>query len=242
LEDNSLALGGERFRRRIETATAAGKASTVGAARKLLQSAIDPLETGLNALIEESKGRRGPRHYALKWVEAIGTDAAAYMTVKTVLDGVAKRCALRWHALEISQLILDELRYRRFLEKAPGLFNYRMSKFTTSSYAHMARSLNAAIKYAEIDISDLDMSPRERLLVGSKLVDVLVETTQLVSVVSQKKPGKSKRDRVKGELYLGREAADLRTRLAEHTHEAPADTALGTLTRRAGRTRAKQQQ
>lgn len=202
LEDNSLALGGQRFRKRIAAAQAAGKSSTVGAAKKLLQCAIEPLELGLIAMIQEIKGKRGPKHYAFKWVEAVGVDAAAYMTVKTVLDGIARRTVLRQAALDISQLILDELRYRRFLEKAPGLFNYRMSKFTTSSYAHMARSLNAAIKYADIDISDLEMTPRERVLVGAKLIDALVQTTSIVEVVSQKKPGRSKRDKVKGELYL----------------------------------------
>jgi DNA-directed RNA polymerase len=202
LEDNSLALGGQRFRRRVAEATQAGKASTVGAARKLLQLAIEPLEAGINRLIEDSSSKRGPKHEALKWCKLLGADVAAYMTVKIVLDGVKPDGFMRTAALEISQLILDELRYRRFLKEAPGLFQYRMAKFTTSNYAHMARSLNAAMSYAEIDTSDLDMAPRERVLVGAKLVDALVATTGLVEVVSQKKPGKTKRDRVKGELYL----------------------------------------
>jgi DNA-directed RNA polymerase len=218
LEDNSLALGGQRFRRRVAEATQAGKASTVGAARKLLQLAIEPLEAGINRLIEDSSSKRGPKHEALKWCKLLGADVAAYMTVKIVLDGVkpdgfmrteelnfqraAKRLPLREAALEISQLILDELRYRKFQTEAPGLFNYRMGKFTTSSYAHMARSMNAAMKYADVDVSDVDMTPQKRIQVGTKLIDLLVETTHIVEVVRRVTPQKSKRGRVTNELFV----------------------------------------
>lgn len=202
MEDNSLALGGQRFRKRIETATLAGKASTVGAAKKLVQSAIDPLEAAINNFIEESTARRGPKHFAVKWCVEVGADAAAYMTVKTVLDGAAKRPVVRFVAGEISQLILDELRYRRFMSQAPGLFQYRMSQFHTSSYAHMARSMNAAMKYGKVDVSDLDMAPSTRLLVGTKLLDLLIESTGLVEIISRKKPKRSKRDPLMRELYV----------------------------------------
>jgi DNA-directed RNA polymerase len=216
LEDNSLALGGERFRRRVAEATQAGKGSTIGAARKLLQLAIEPLEAGIKALIADSQNKRGPKHEALKWCKVLGADVAAYMTVKVVLDGVrpsgimqesveaypAQRLPLREAALSVASLILDELRYRRFQEQAPGLFQYRMAKFTTSSYAHMARSLNAAMKYAEVDVSDLDMTQQKRIQVGTKLIDLLVETTSIVEVVRRTIPQKGKRGRVTNELFI----------------------------------------
>jgi DNA-directed RNA polymerase len=179
----------------------------VGAAKKLLQEAIDPMENALVQLIEEK--RRGAKHAAIKWAKAVGADATAYMTVKTVIDGVqcvgtskAKRLQLRQAALDISQLMLDELRYRRFQREAPGLFHYRMSKFTTSSYAHMARSLNAAIKYAEVDISDLDMPVAARFQVGVKLIDLFVETTGLVEIVYKRMGTKGGKGRPKDERYI----------------------------------------
>jgi DNA-directed RNA polymerase len=216
LEDNSLALGGQRFRRRVADATSKGSTSTVGAAKRLLQLAIEPLEAGITKLIEDSSTKRGPKHEALKWCKLVGADVAAYMTVKIVLDGVkpdgftanffsgarTKRLPLREAALDISQLILDELRYRKFQTDAPGLFTYRMAKFTTSSYAHMARSLNAAMKYADVDVSAIDMTPQKRIQVGTKLIDLLVETTHVVEVIRHTKPQKSKRGRVTNELFV----------------------------------------
>lgn len=207
LEDNALALGGQRFRRRVAEAAASGKGSTVGAAKKLLQMAIDPLETAINELA--SAKRRGPKHAAIRWAKLVGADAAAYMTVKVVIDGVqtlrpnhSGRLQLRQAALDISQLILDELRYRRFQEEAPGLFHYRMSKFTTRSYAHMARSLNAAMKYANVDVADLDMPTSQRLQVGIKLIDMFEQTTGAVEIIYKRTGAKGGKGRPKDERYI----------------------------------------
>lgn len=213
MEDNSLALGGQRFRRRVQEAETAGKGSTVGAARKLLQVAIEPLEAAIQYMIDNSKragqAKRGGRsHEAVRWCKAVGADVAAYITVKTVLNGVRdtaglRRLSVRDGSLEIVSLILDELRYRRFQEKAPGLFNYRMGKFTNSSYAHMARSMNATMKYAEIDWKDIDMAPQKRILVGAKLIDLFVQTSGLVEVIRKTtSKQKAKSGRVTNELFI----------------------------------------
>lgn len=179
-EDNAMAAGAKRFRESLLSAQQSGQGSTAGAARKLLQDAIVPLENAITQMIEESKGKRGARPVALKWCELIGADVAAYMTTKAVLDMLSKRVQVRRVALTVAEMLLDELRFRRLKETAPELFDYRMGKFSTSSYTHMARSLNATVSYAEVDVSDLEMRTADRILLGVKLIDMLIETTGLV--------------------------------------------------------------
>ena len=107
------------------------------------------------------------------------------MTLRAVLDGIGthgKKNAVHHVAHTISGMIVDELRYRRFKEQAPGLFEYKLKNFHTSSYAHMARSLNASLSFAGVDVADLDLDIRTRLLVGTKLIDVLIEATGLVEI------------------------------------------------------------
>jgi hypothetical protein len=106
---------------------------------------------------------------AVKWCEAVGADVAAYITTKVVLDRIGTRVTARKAAGEIMDLITDELRYRRFEDQAPALFKYRVSSFHTSNYAHMARSMDAAMRYADIDVSDLEVSQTVRIGVGFKL-------------------------------------------------------------------------
>lgn len=216
LEDNAMALGKERFRRRIEEAEKAGKASTVGAARKLLQTAIVPLAAAIKLMVDETEGRRGRKHFAVKWCRekceacaaeerqskktvvcshAIGSDVAAYMTVKVCLDSITKQASLYNAANDVADLILDELRYRRFQQEAPGLFDYKVRGFTTSNYAHMARSMDASMRFAKIDTSDLTMTPEVRQHVGTKLIDLFVQSSGgMVQIEEHTLPRRSARD------------------------------------------------
>lgn len=188
LEESAYAEGAARFRRRLEQATQKGAASTVGGAHKLLKHGLEKMEKAINVMMSPAGTRkqRGPRHAAAKWCEAVGSDVAAYITLKVVLDGIGKKGKLHDIARTITTLILDELRYRRFQEQAPHLFEYKLKSFHTSSYAHMARSLNASMTFATIDISDLKVPPSQLLLIGIKLIDILIACTGLVEVKKTK--------------------------------------------------------
>lgn len=201
LEDHALSLGRERFLKRLDDARQQNKTSTIGAARKLLSTHLSALEAAIQAMIDEATvpGRKGKKHFAVKWCQAVGADVAAYMTVKVVLDGITRRTVLRRACHQLTDLILDELRYRKFQAEAPQLFEYRMAKFSTSNYAHMARSLDAAMRYAEIDDSAFDMPQNVRLLVGTKLIDLLIQTTGMVAVERQQQ---RRGRRVYTELFL----------------------------------------
>lgn len=184
LENHALAAGVHRFRRRVLEAQQAGQGGTVGAARKLMVHAIEPMERALTVMVQE-KPKRGRPHVALKWVRLLGPDVVAYMTAKTVVDCMLLRVTVTATASHLVQLMLDEARYRRFQEQAPGLFRYRMEKFSTSNYAHMARSLNQAMTYAKVDVEDLDLPHQERLLIGVKLIDWFMDATGLCRVQTE---------------------------------------------------------
>ncbi|MEX2109838.1 MAG: DNA-directed RNA polymerase [Gemmatimonadaceae bacterium] len=201
LEDNSLALGAQRFRRRITDAETAGKGSSVGAARKLLQLNIEPLAARIQEIID--RRNRGMRSIAAVWAEKVGADVAAYMTVLVVLNG-ASRKGKRLHeteaARQISGLLQDELRYRKLQAEAPGLLNFRMKKFNTDSYVHRKRSLDATVKYAEIDDSDITMIGNEPVQVGVTLIHLLEDATNLVEEVKAEETVKG--GKVRNKVYV----------------------------------------
>ena len=180
LEESSLDEGGKRFRKKLERAIDANVMSGAGAAKKLLRDGIEPLEKAITKMIEQP--RRGTRPSAVKWCVMIGPPAAAFMTLKVVLDGLRLRRPVRKLANDIANLILDELRWRKFRQEAPHLFRYRLDGFNTSSYRHKAGSLTATMRWAKINTEGLDkrMTPSEKVLVGIKLIDLLMIATQLV--------------------------------------------------------------
>src|ERR1035437_1319977 len=204
LESQAVEDGVLLFQRRLAASEKHGTDANVGGSKKLLSEAVGKVEAGIQVLIDNAVATRGPKHSALDWCKRLGPDVAAYLTVKVVLNTLSHKLPVREAANMISSFIVDELRFRRFKEQAPGLFDYRMKGFTTSNYAHMARSMTATLGHANIDVSDLDMSPSVKLRVGIKLLDILVETTGLVTLVSKRviKKTQNRKTKFQQELYI----------------------------------------
>jgi DNA-directed RNA polymerase len=190
-EDNSLALGGKRFREALARNREKGTESTKGAAKKAMRECLRRVEAGITAMCER-KGK-GRRHLAVKVCKRVGYDVSAYMILKCVIDSLSARNNAKRVGLDVTGLMIDELRYRRFKAEAPKLFRYRMGKFNTSNYAHMKRSLDATLSWAKVDTTDIDsmLTQTQRALVGLKLLDILITTTNLVEVRhSRRRQGK----------------------------------------------------
>jgi DNA-directed RNA polymerase len=268
LEDNCMARGGERFKKRLRKAAEKDQLSTYGAAKRLLTGGLEPLEGAIKDLCEPAGGRaRGGQHVAVKWLKLLGEEAArvdiarrnksraakeleplaadvceriraekvtegyataAYMALKVILDGIEKKRTLHLVATSIADLIRDELRYRRFRELAPKLYEYKLNSFNTSSYAYMARSLDgsmrglrcpeclaasrdmtlsekraAACPHMAAAFDDLAISPNHRYLLGAKLVDLLITATGLVMVHTEttKRSG-NRKNAARKQLYV----------------------------------------
>ena len=201
LEETCMAEGARRFRERVAKATEKGVATREGAARSLMRHAIEPVEKGIQAMLDEAEGKRGVKHCAVKWCKLAGADVAAYLTVKCILDGIGKRQSFGRVALTIAQHVIDDLRWRRFQAEQPQLFEYRVKNFQTSSYVHMARSLSATMGHLGIDVSDLDTPVTQRMLIGTKLIEIAMVTTSLFEVKTSKLPGRG-RGEVRTEMWL----------------------------------------
>lgn len=206
MEEDAVALGVKRFRAMVEASRRTGSESGAGGAKKLLVQGMENLVVALEEFINPQEmvtradGRLAPNgaftnpHAAQKWVKMVGSDVTAYMTVKVVLDSISKKVDFRKAVVEIADLMRDELRYRRFQEVAPGLFDYKVKNFTTSNYAHMARSMNAAMDHLtgphgedmRVDCSDLEMDQREKTLLGTKLLDFALATTGYFTIEHQR--------------------------------------------------------
>lgn len=181
LEEQLSQEGADRFRRRLQQAEQAGQASAVGGAQRLLSEGMVKLEQAIQAMIDKRMGRP---HLAVRWCKLVGADVAAYLTTKVVLGSSTAR-SVRSVAYSLSNFIQSELQYRRFKEQAPGLFEYKLRGFRTSHYGHRNRSLSASLGHTDIDCSDLEIPPTQRIHLGVKLLDLLIGTTGLAEIVHE---------------------------------------------------------
>jgi DNA-directed RNA polymerase len=212
LEENSMAMGAKRFRDRVLKAVEKGDGATVGAAKRILQRALDPTQQAMEWFVEESSTRRGPKPIALKWVQEVGADVAAYMTGKVAL-GTRTPVLAKHAALEVAALILDEVRYARFRAAAPQLFEYKMHKFQTGHMPYKRAVLNQAIRYANekseaqgeglvVELEDLNLSEGQRMILGLKLLDLFREATGLVEFKLQGPAPRGRGGKLKSEQLL----------------------------------------
>lgn len=181
LETAACREGAARFRKKLLEAEQGEQGATVGAAKRLLKEGVVRLEAGLQAVVD-GKGGPGRRHLAARWIKMLGTETTAYIALKVVLDRIGKPVDLGWLASRISQQVTLELKYRRFQEQRPQLFEYKLKSFHTSSHAHRAKSLSGSLRLADVDVSDLEMSTGTAVAVGTKLLDLVIETTGLVEI------------------------------------------------------------
>lgn len=200
-ESDGLAAGVARFRAAVEKSEQEGRASQHGAASSLLRFAMEPMTKAVKEWLANADGRTA-KHFAFGFVSEVGPEAAAYMTCRVVLDTIGQRADLRRTCQEVARRISDELRFRELQAQAPGLFDYRMEKLNTSHYAHAARSLNAAINYADVDVSRYHLAPDRALQVGAKLVDLLMSSTGLVERVEFHDAPESTRAKPQTRVYL----------------------------------------
>jgi DNA-directed RNA polymerase len=160
-----------------------------------MRKAIAPTQEAVEEWLSEK--RTGPRHVAERFVKPLGADVAAYMAVRTVLDEVLTgEAPTRRVALTIAERVIDELRFRRLREQAPGLFAYKMKRFTSGHYGYRKAVLNQSVRWADVDISDLEVGERERLLIGGKLIEAVIVGTGLVIRETQdvRKNGKIRKE------------------------------------------------
>jgi DNA-directed RNA polymerase len=186
LEREATALGAELFLARVNKAAEKGVYSEAAPVRKLLNTGLTDMTKALTTWLEKAKKQRGVRHTAIKWVELVGPREAAYLALRVVLDGLLETRQEQVVARRISQLLVDELRFRRLKKDAPQAFEYRMREFAdkgTTHYRHRANVLMRTAKLEKVDLTDIAMSDTDRIHVGYKLLDIVQTVVGLVESV-----------------------------------------------------------
>lgn len=195
LELEARSAGMERFQNRVRKANEADQSATVGGAKSLLVAGLESLTQAIDeALCVPRQGSAGRRHLAARFIKrptkrkrgdlitSVEPKVAAYLTLKGVLDSLHGRHRLPRVALKVAGLLLDEIQYRRFQQAEPRLVQHKLKQFRTSNYAHMTRSMRASMRIAGVNADDLDLSVRDRMLLGIKLIDLLITATGLFHV------------------------------------------------------------
>jgi DNA-directed RNA polymerase len=184
LEDKMRGMGVDRFWSNVANAREREQETSVRSVRRLMNHAITKITVGVQQFLDEAgSGRAGPKHTAVKFLKQIEPEVAATVTARVVLDSIAKESAVIPTSRRIGQMIEDELAFRQFEKADPQVFKWlvkREKSVNGTEYRRQRITMYHNMKSREIEWKE--WSIQEQALVGGKLLDIMVETTGLVSI------------------------------------------------------------
>jgi DNA-directed RNA polymerase len=183
LEERMRSMGIARFNEFVNNAREGGQETRITAVRRLMGHAHAKVVEAINALVEAAEagkaGRKFEAYYKIKQVNDV--DLLAHLTIRHVLDGVSQRDKLTGVALALSRAIEDEMNFRLIKEQNKGLFlkaGVRAKKSANERYKR--NTLLRPAKKLGMELEE--WSTKDHLLLGTKLIEMFVETTGLCQI------------------------------------------------------------
>jgi len=177
------------FRYRLKRAEERGHPTQAAGYRRLLTTVVGPLSEAIRSFFEDARsGRPGPRHTAVLLVGDMDPDEIAYLTARHVLDGLASGPQpLAPVANAICTALEVEASVARFEAAHPSLWRWWERRFreTTSNEIHKRRAISVAM-FRE-GIEPTRWTAGERVIVGAKLVELLIDATGMVRLDTARK-------------------------------------------------------
>lgn len=187
LEEKMRGMGVERYWSNISKAREREQETGVRSVRRLMNYSINLIADGIRKFIEEANsGKAGRKATAVKYIEKLEPEAAALITARVVLDSVTKSVNLVPLARKVATMIEDEIAFRQFAKVDRQTFQMlvkREKSVNGSDYRRQRTVMYHNMKSRNIEFEEWDATTQTQ--VGSRLIEIMVETTGLVQQVTR---------------------------------------------------------
>ena len=189
LERRMVSYGVNRYQVGVEKAHEKNRGGDTQSAQKLMQEFVLPVAQAIRDWLAESQpGRKGKYKPLIRVVEP---EQAAYLALRAVFDHFTQQSALVSLAARIGMLVEDEAKFSKFHEEHGEYYEAIIQDFKrkgTVNYRHMHRVLTMKAKSHEVNWQD--WTNEERVAVGVKLIDIIMQTTDLIEKKSERAKGR----------------------------------------------------
>ncbi len=186
IENEMNGLGIERYHKNIRDAKAKGRESTTLYGVTLMKEALDHVRNGILGFLEESlSGKPGKHQGSVETMMLLNPEVCSYLTLKYTVDGVSIRSPLTRVAMKLANGLEDQFKFDLWKDsKESGrLFKAIKDKVNKKTTNRVYRRYNLIRQMTKVEM--LDHSPwskQEKLHLGCKLIDILIQTTGLMEV------------------------------------------------------------
>lgn len=181
LEEEMTQRGADRYIRGVSKAIEKGREDDTAYGKQILAGRLAKLAQAIAEWkAEVASGKPGRKHSAWKLIKDTDDNILAFLALKHVLSGVSAVRTVQYVAVAIGTAVEDEMRFAKVREAERKKFEQLVTgaaKRTSQHYKHVY-----ATRVAE-DVTEWDKWSRtDRLHVGVKLLDLLMQSIGLVEV------------------------------------------------------------
>lgn len=186
-EQRAAERGAQKVRKQIQKANEKGLGADTPGGVALIKRAVAPVAKAIDEALEAARsGKAGRRHMALATMEKLPSDVLAYMALRECLHAAKRgnKTRVTTTAIHIGSMVEEELRLQTFDDAEPGLYATMMRRLKErGAQAHHARRVVVHTANKN-EIALPTMTQTEKLHLGIRLIEIVIETTGFVETVN----------------------------------------------------------
>ena len=186
IEKEMNSLGIDRYYKNIRNARKGGGESTTLYGITLMKEAIDVVTNGIQEFLSVAlAGGVGKYQNSALTLGLMDSEVCSYLTLKYTIDGVSTRSPFTRVAMKLAGALEDQFKFDIWEKdvNSKKIFKRIKKKITSRTSNRLYRRYNIIRTMSRMEMLEHPVwSKQEKLHLGSKLIDILVQTTGLMEV------------------------------------------------------------
>jgi DNA-directed RNA polymerase len=188
LEEESIHAGIATYRNRTGRLEAKGHGGLTNYGKSLMQRTIEPMIGGIEKFKAEAETKPGRKTLAAQFLSLVDADVAAFITARCVFDGITNIQTYANLAIAIASQLENEVHFQSFEQQNKPLFNGVKRNLEKHPLGYQKVVRVSMLKHAakKFEIKWSKWTHTDKLHLGSKLIDIFIESVGLVRLLRKK--------------------------------------------------------
>lgn len=191
LEQAMIDSGAANYLKNQREAEADGKGADLDYSNRLMREFVLPLTTELQAWLDTKSKFATQLGRAKTLLRLLPAETSIFLALRSLFNSFTIERSIAALAASIGRMVEDEVRFSRFQEKHQEYYNTLIADFkrkNTKSYRHMQQVL--VNKANEKNDEWTSWTPAEKIDVGTRLLNIILEHTDLIEKVERRHAGR----------------------------------------------------
>ena len=185
LEQESIDYGVDHYRSQVQEAKNTQRESTTLHGITLMKHSVDKVANKIAEFLEESlvEGKGGRHATSAVKLNEIDPEVSAYISLKCMVDGISTRTSLTKGSVMIGGALEDYLKFSIWESGERRIFNRVLKDIKARTSNRQFQRYNVIRKMNNVqNIPHTMWDSADKLRVGTKLIDIVIQTTGLFKV------------------------------------------------------------